>query len=119
RLFRWLFALGVLAVIAGACALALLIAISGESPGEAIRGFVARLSILGREEDLNTPIGTDDTPIRFTVELGDSPAAIANNLVAAGMINDNNLFVNYARAEDLDTQFQAGTYFVRQTQPLA
>lgn len=119
RLFRWLFALGVLAVIAGACTLALLIAISGETPGEAVRGFIARIAIAGRQDDLNTPIGTDDTPIRFTVSLGDSPAEIANNLAAAGMIDDTGLFVNYARAEDLDTQFQAGTYFVRQTQPLA
>src|SRR5690606_38040306 len=114
RLFRWLFALGVLAVIAGACTLALLIAISGETPGEAVRGFIARIAIAGRQDDLNTPIGTDDTPIRFTVSLGDSPAEIANNLAAAGMIDDTGLFVNYARAEDLDTQFQAGTYFVRQ-----
>lgn len=118
RLFRWLFALCVLAVMAGACAVALLIALSGESPGEAIRGFIARLSIAGRQEALNTPIGTDDTPIRFTVELGDSPAAIANNLVTAGMIEDRDLFVNFARAEDLDTEFQAGTYFVRQTESL-
>lgn len=119
RLFRWLFALGVLAVIAGACALALLIAVSGDTPGEAIRGFIARLSIASRQQELNTPIGTDDTPIRFTVALGDSPAEIANNLVTASMIADRDLFVNFARAEDLDTEFQAGTYFVRQTESLA
>ncbi len=119
RLFRWLFALAMLAIIAGACAFALFIAFSGESPGDAVRGLIARLAIAGREDDLNTPVGTDETPLRFTVELGDSPAAIGNNLVAAGVIEDADLFVAFSRAEDLDTQFQAGTYFVRETQSLA
>lgn len=119
RLFRWLFALAVLAVIAGACALALLIAVSGESPGEAIRGFIARISIAARQDDLNRPIGTDNTPLRFAIALGDSPTEIASNLAAAGIISDPRLFVDYARAESLDRKFQAGTYFVRQTQTLA
>lgn len=119
RLFRWLFALGVLAVLAGACAFALLIAMTGQSPGDAVRSLLARISIAARTEEINTPIGTDETPRRFVISLGDSPAVIGSNLVSTGVIRDADLFVNYARAERLDTQFEAGTYFVRQTQTLA
>ncbi|NOG49286.1 MAG: hypothetical protein HND48_07430 [Chloroflexi bacterium] len=51
------------------------------------------------------------------VAFGDTPTSIGQGLQALGVIGDAGLFVDYARAEGLDTQFQAGIYFVRQTHP--
>ncbi len=64
------------------------------------------------------PLSSDTTPVRFTVELGDPPALIAQNLAAAGLISDANLFVDYVRAYDIDVQLEAGTYFLKQSQSI-
>ncbi len=120
RFFRWLFALGVLAVIAAACAVALVLAITGKSPGEALRQVAAQLSILGRDDEINAPFRAGDTESqRFDIEPGDTPAQIADWLVTYGYIGDGDLFVNYARSQGLDTQFEAGTYFIRRSQSIA
>lgn len=119
RFFRWAFALGVLGVIALACAFTMLIVMTGKSPGDAIRSLLARVAIAGRYDEINTPLGADSTWRRFQITFGDSPATIAANLAGTGVIADRDLFVSYARAEGLDVEFQAGTYFVRQTQTLA
>lgn len=120
RLFRWLFAIGILAVIAAAFAFGLILAVTGQSPGEAIRRIVAQLSIIGRDDEINAPFRPDDgTSHRFDIELGDTPTQIADALVTYGYIGDAGLFVDYARAEGLDTRFEAGTYFIRRTQSIA
>ncbi|MBK9122327.1 MAG: endolytic transglycosylase MltG [Chloroflexi bacterium] len=118
RAIRWIIGLGVLAVFAAAAAFALVVIASGRSPGDTVRSLIAQIALAGRADELETPFGSDDRPRRFEVAFGDTPTSIGQGLQALGVIGDAELFVDYARAEGLDTQFQAGIYFVRQTHPL-
>ena len=77
-----------------------------------------RVWLAGYEADLARPAGSDATPVIFRVEPGDNAAAIGAKLAAQGLITDADLFRNYARYHGLDTQFEAGTYFLRATQAL-
>lgn len=77
-----------------------------------------RVSLDARQDDLIRPAGTDDAAIRFTVNPGDSTTVIAQNLLNNGLIIEAELFVNYTRVEGLDTQLEAGTYFLNQTQTI-
>ncbi|MCB9451919.1 MAG: endolytic transglycosylase MltG [Anaerolineaceae bacterium] len=79
---------------------------------------LARITLSTRENDLLLPAGADDTPVRFVVELGDTPKVIADRLASWALIRDEQLFVDYLRANDLDTQIEAGTYFLYQTQTI-
>lgn len=76
------------------------------------------LTLMGRQDELNTPYGTNDEVTRFEIPIGTSPVAISEALVQADIIGDAELFVDYARVEGLDTQFEAGVYFLRQTQTI-
>ena len=97
------------------CAVVVLVA-SGGDPGDFIQTQLARLRLASQQEALDIPIGTDDTPIRFTIASGDSPRVIAQNLRTAGLIANTNLFLDYVRAEGLDVQLEAGTFFLYQTE---
>ena len=66
-------------------------------------------------EALEQPAGTDDTPVTFVVEPGESVTAIANQLAAQGLVSDAELFRRYVQAKGLDAGIQAGTYTLRQT----
>lgn len=79
------------------------------------RTAMLRVSLSLREEELNTPAGSDATPVRFEIVSGDSPVLIAQRLAAANLINDSGLFFDYIRAEEYDVQLEAGTYFLNQT----
>lgn len=119
RALRWIIGLALFAVFAAAAAFALVVIISGRSPGDTVRSLLAQIALAGRMDELEAPFGSDDTPRRFEIAFGDTPASIGQGLLALGVIGDADLFVDYARAEGLDTQFQAGIYFVRQTDSLA
>lgn len=95
-----------------------LLLISGGNPVDYVQNLLLQISLSGRQAELNASIGTDDTPRRFTVNLGDSPRTIAANLFNAGLISDAELFVDYVQMSDLDVQLEAGTYFLNQTQSL-
>lgn len=82
------------------------------------RTELIRLTLATRQDDLNTPFGTNDEVVRFEIPIGSSPIAIAQSLVQSSLINDADLFVDYARVEGLDRQFEAGIYFLRQTQTI-
>jgi UPF0755 protein len=114
-------------IIAGLIAAAILIVliagvalllISGGQPVAWVQTQIISLRLSGQEAALNTPIGSDNTPIRFTVQSGESPRTIAANLVRAGLIADADLFVDYVRVQRLDTELEAGTYFLNRAQPL-
>lgn len=77
-----------------------------------------RLTLAGRQDELNTPIGTDEEVVRFEIPVGTAPQAIAESLFAANLISDAQLFVDYARVEGLDRQFEAGIYFLQQTETI-
>jgi len=70
------------------------------------------------QDALESPMGTDDTPIAFTIESGQSVAEIAGNLKAKRLIADTELFRRYVQAKGLDAGIQAGTYTLNQTMTL-
>lgn len=95
--------------------LGFLFIVSGGDVVGLLRESSLRLALLGREDELNAPAGTDATPQRFNVALGDSTAAIAARLAEAGLINDAELFITYTRLQGLDRQLEAGVYFLNPT----
>lgn len=103
----------VIAVLAGV----LFIITGGDIVNMARTAYIS-LSLSGRQDELNTSIGTVDEVTRFEIEIGSPPAIIASSLVQANLISDAQLFVDYARVEGLDTQFEAGIYFLNQTQTI-
>jgi UPF0755 protein len=107
-------ALGFVAVMCGG----ILLIVSGGKPVDYIQTALIRLSLAGRQEDLARSAGIDNTPVRFTVESGDTPRRIAQNLFGLNLINDPDLFVDYVRVNDLDIQLEAGVYFLDQTQTI-
>jgi UPF0755 protein len=92
--------------------------ISGGNPVDFAQKTLIRISMSGRDADLNRAVSSDATPIRFTVAPGDTPRIIAQNLIAANLIGDADLFVNYVRLNDYDRQLEAGTYFLNRAQTL-
>lgn len=92
---------------------------SGGQPVDFVQKTLIRISLAGREADLNRSVSNDTTPIRFTVAPGDTPRVIAQNLVNSNLITDAALFVDYVRLNDYDTGLEAGTYFLNQAQTLA
>lgn len=116
RLLRLIIILGALLVIFVVIAAGALFVISGGRPVDFVQKTLIRLSISGRQDELNRAMSEDATPIRFTVNPGDTPRLIAENLRATNLINDPALFVDYVRLNDLDTQLEAGTYFLNQAQ---
>ncbi len=95
-----------------------LFVISGGRPIDFVQTQWIRFQLSGREAELDTPISTDETPIRFIVNPGDTPRVIANNLYIDGLIADPDLFVDYVRVTNLDVQLEAGTYFLTRAQSL-
>jgi len=77
-----------------------------------------KMSLPRHEDDLTRPAGTDDRFIEFEITSGEGAYTVANNLLAAGLITDAGLFVDYVRYYGLDSRLQAGTYFLQQTQTL-
>jgi UPF0755 protein len=114
RITFLLIAVFILAAVCGG----LILLLVGDDLMDFARTGLSRLSISFRQDDLARPFGTDESPIRFTVNSGDTPRIIADNLLTQNLIADADLFVEYARASRLDTQFEAGTYFLNQTQTI-
>jgi UPF0755 protein len=71
--------------------------------------------IESQEEALSQPAGTDETPVSFVIEPGQSVEVIANQLAGQGLISDAQLFRRYVQYKDLDAGIQAGTYTLRKT----
>lgn len=95
----------------------LYIVTGGEIVNMARTAYISFTLVL-RQDDLNTPIGTSDEVIRIEIPIGTSPVGIAEALTHANLIRDAQLFVDYARVEGLDRQFEAGVYFLKQTQTI-
>ena len=118
RTIRWLLLASVLLAACGLFSAIGLLVVTGGNPVGAVQQLVFRVQLAGRQNELNTPISSDETPVRFNVAAGDTPRMVAQNLAAAGLIGDADLFVTFVRANDLDTQIEAGTYFLAQSEPL-
>ena len=93
--------------------------VSGGKPVRFAQRTLIQISLSGRQAELNQAISSDTSPVRFTVHAGDTPRIIAQNLVNAALITDAQLFVDYAQLNELDTQLQAGTYFLKRSQTVA
>lgn len=92
--------------------------ISDGDPITYIQTSIIRFSLGAREAELAMTVSTDTSPVRFTVNSGDNPRAIAENLVVSRLITNADLFVDYVRAYQLDTRLEAGTYFLTQAQTI-
>ncbi len=93
--------------------------VSGGKPVRFVQRTLIQISLSGRQAELNRAISSDTSPVRFTVNTGDTPRTIAQNLVNAALITDAQLFIDYAQLNELDTQLEAGTYFLKRSQTLA
>ncbi len=106
--------LGFAAVVCGG----FLYILSGGDIVDYVQTALARLSLASREADLSRSVSSDRSPVRFVVSSGDTPRVIARSLSEARLILDADLFVDYVRAEGLDTELEAGTYFLNQAQTI-
>ena len=77
-----------------------------------------RIQLQSRQDELHAASGDDDSAIRFDIALGASAQQIADDLVAASLIADTQLFLDFARVEGYDRRFEAGVYFLNQTQSI-
>jgi len=66
-------------------------------------------------EELERPAGSDDTPVTFIVQPGETAAEVALRLEEVGLISDEELFRRYLQYEGLDAGLEAGTFTLRQT----
>ena len=118
QLFRIGLVVAILLFILSILGIGFVFIATGGDVVDGVQTFILRLQLSGRQEELQQPIGTDETPIRFTVDPGTPPRSIAQNLFDNGLVVDSDLFVDYVRVEGLDTQLEAGTYFLNKTQNL-
>jgi UPF0755 protein len=95
-----------------------LLIVSGGQPVDFLQKAVVQLRLAGRQEDLTRSVSSDTTPIRFTIDAGDTPRIIAAKLVADQLIVDGDLFVDYVRVSELDRELEAGVYFLTRTQTI-
>jgi UPF0755 protein len=119
RAFKIIVVVVVLFLIAAVACVGGLFFVSGGKPVRFIQRTVLQISLSGRQADLNHAMSSDTSPVRFTVNTGDSPHIIAQNLVNSALITDAQLFVDYAQFNELDTKLEAGTYFLKRSQTLA
>jgi UPF0755 protein len=56
------------------------------------------------------PIGQGTAPVIFVIESGQRADQVADNLAAAGLLFDTELFINYVRYQGLDAQLVAGSF---------
>jgi len=116
--------LAVLFVVVGGC-LAATVLLYGQWRGVAtggvrIEGGNANLSMAERlylqaqlslqAEALQEPAGSGLTPVTFTISPGETAVTIATNLQTAGMLENPDLFLTYARFYGLDSQLEAGEF---------
>ncbi len=106
-------------LIAAVACVGIMFFVSGGKPVRFVQRTLIQISLSGRQADLNHAMSNDTSPVRFTVNTGDTPRTIAQNLVTSALIADAQLFVDYAQLNELDTQLQAGTYFLKRSQTLA
>lgn len=100
--------------------LSLPVLLSGNAGGVGglLRRGATRIALLARGDELARAVGSDSTPLRFELQQGDTAGAVARQLHGAGLIHDEQLFVDYAFATGLDVQLRAGVYFLNQAQTI-
>jgi len=104
----------VLAVLAVGLLAAYWLATDGQF-WDTVQTAILRIQLNNRTRDLNAPIGSGRDPVRFVIPAGTGAGAIAAALAEAGLLQDVELFINYAIVEGYDRRFEAGVYFLNQT----
>jgi len=80
----------------------------------AILAVVATAVVMLLSAEIRRTGGTDDTPIEFVVEPGETTNSIATRLADQKLIRQPLLFVVLARLQELDSKLQAGNFLLRQ-----
>lgn len=118
RAVKFIIIVGALLLIAAVGCVGALFVVSGGQPVRFVQKTLIQLALSGRQADLNRPMSADTSPVRFRVNSGDNPRTIAQNLVTTALIGDGQLFVDYVQLNDIDTQLEAGTYFLKRSQTI-
>jgi UPF0755 protein len=118
KAIKALITLGVVGGFLLAVAAGFMLIVSGGNPIDWARTEWLRFSLEQRRDELENPAGNDPTEFVIVIESGETPVMVANTLAAGHLISDAGLFVDYLRVEGLDTQIEAGTYFINQTQTI-
>lgn len=104
-------------LVGGLAAVGVYIATDGQIVFTA-QNLVLRLQLANRGPELDAPFSSDAKPVRFRIMPGAGAGAIAAALFDQALIRDAKLFINYARVEGYDRRFEAGVYFLNQTQSI-
>ncbi len=59
---------------------------------------------------ISSSADTDSTPVTFEIKPGQSPTVVGNNLIAAGLITDINVYTLYLRFNNQGDEFKAGKF---------
>lgn len=74
--------------------------------------------LAGRADDLRAPAGLGTEPVEFTIAFGETADLITTNLLAANLITDSELFLNYLTYYGYDSQLSAGTFILSPQLPI-
>ena len=77
--------------------------------------LLIRFYLDARAAELDQMAGSDDTPVAFVVEPGETAVEIADRLKQAGLVSDAELFRRYVQYHGLDAGIEAGDFVLRQT----
>jgi UPF0755 protein len=77
--------------------------------------LLIRSYLEAKATELERPAGSDDTPVAFVVEPGETAADIAARLKQRGLVSDAELFRRYVQYHGLDAGIEAGEFTLRQT----
>lgn len=75
-----------------------------------VERFYLQTYLVAKVEELQKSAGTAIEPVQFVVSPGETADSIAANLVNNRLLNDPELFLNYARYYGLDAQLEAGSF---------
>jgi len=80
---------------------------------DALEMWLVSLYLNLHQEELTKPMGTDDTPIPFSIAPGETAGTIAQRLQEMGLISDAELFRLYVKYHNLDANLEAGDFTLR------
>jgi len=78
-------------------------------------GLVVSAYLEAHADELESPAGSDDTPVAFIVRPGETAGDIGDRLERQGLISNAELFRRYMQHHGLDAGIEAGDFTLRQT----